>query len=254
MTSPTGRPRGRPRKPVEAAKPKPARKPTANPPKPKPKLEMPKALAEPELDDLIGFPAERETELEEEFTFDLAETYGGVSAHWLAQMFGADKNTIKKKLAASGIEIVGRRQGGPLYRLADAAAYLVKPKVDLITYIKGLRPNDLPPMLNEAYWSAMIKRQKWEENAKDLWRTGDVLEVFGDLNLMFRTTVNLWVEEVDRINSLTAEQRVTISQNADKLLDQVYEMLVELPAKRKTSNTSVEEGTMPEGDESETGE
>lgn len=246
MTSPTGRPRGRPRKAVEAAKPKPARKPTANPPKPKPKLEMPKALAEPELDDLIGFPAERETELEEEFTFDLAETYGGVSAHWLAQMFGADKNTIKKKLAASGIEIVGRRQGGPLYRLADAAAYLVKPKVDLTTYIKSLRPNDLPPMLNEAYWSAMIKRQKWEENAKDLWHTDDVLKVLGDLNVLIRTRVTLWTEDIDRREGLTQDQRELITTLSDDLLKSVHDLLVNMPAHGETPASIAEEGAVPE--------
>ena len=232
MTKPISKPRTRAKPPARKA------------PAPRPKV------VPLEDDDLIGLSPEDS----EVITDDLAEVYGGVSAHWLAQMFGADKNTIKKKLASSGIEIVGRRNGGPLYRLRDAAPYLIAPKVDLVSYIKSLRPNDLPPMLNDAYWGSMLKRQKWEENAGDLWRTGDVLEVLGDLNLAFRTTVNLWVEEVDRINSLTAEQRITISQNADKLLDQVYEMLVELPTKRKTSNTSVEEGTMPEGDESETGE
>jgi hypothetical protein len=229
MNKPTGKPRGRPRKtPPAAAAPKPVL----------------------EDDDLIGGAPEDD----EVITDDLAEVYGGVSAHWLAQMFGADKNTIKKKLASSGIEIVGRRNGGPLYRLKDAAAYLVTPKVDLVSYVKSLRPNDLPPMLNDAYWGAMLKRQKWEENAGDLWRTQDVLEVLGDLNLAFRSTVNLWVEEVDRINGLTPGQRLTISQNADKLLDLTYKMLVDLPSKRKTPNTSVEDGAMPESESTESAE
>lgn len=173
---------------------------------------------------------------------DLARVYGGVSAHWLAQVFGHDKNTIKKKLAAANIEIVGQRNGGPLYRIADAAQYLVKPKVDLVSYVKSLRPNDLPPILNDAYWGAMLKRQKWEENANDLWRTEAVLEVFGDLALSFKTTVNLWVEEVDRQDSLSPEQRKILTDLTDRLLEQVYEQMVEAPKKRKTPSSVVEEG------------
>ena len=178
----------------------------------------------------------------EPISMDIAEVYGGVSAHWLSQVFGHDKNTIKKKIAAANLEIVGKRNGGPLYRIADAAAVLVKPKVDLVAYVKSLRPNDLPPMLNDAYWSAMLKRQKWEENAGDLWRTEAVLEVFGDLALSFKTTVNLWVEEVDRQESLSPGQRKILTGLADKLLEQVYEVMVEAPRKKKTASTIIEEG------------
>lgn len=193
-------------------------------------------------DDLIGGdgPAEK-------VSIDVAEIYGGVSANWLATMFGADKNTIKKKLAKANLEIVGRRNGGPLYRLADAAPHLVKPEIDLVEYIKGLRPNDLPPMLNDAYWSAMLKRQKWEENAADLWRTEDVLEVLGDLNFQVRNTVNLWVEDIDRLEALSDKQRQGITRQADQLLQLFYKMLIELPTKRKTQPSISEEGAMPEG-------
>lgn len=192
--------------------------------------------------DLIG-----DLELDEKPSIDISRIYGGVSATWLAQIFGADKNTVRKKLATAGIEIVGTRNGGSLYRIRDAAPYLVPPKVDLVSYIKGLRPNDLPPMLNDSYWSAMLKRQKWEENAKDLWRTEAVLEVLGDLNFSIRNTVNLWVEEVDRLKGLTSEQREIITTQADQLLQKIYTQLIELPAKQRTPASIAEEGAIPEG-------
>lgn len=192
-------------------------------------------------EDLIGMD-----EPPKKIPMAISEVYGGVSANWLAQMFGHDKNTIAKKLAKANLEIVGRRNGGPLYRLADAAPYLVKPQVDLVEYVRGLRPNDLPPMLNDAYWSAMLKRQKWEENAADLWRTEDVLEVLGDLNFQVRNTVNLWAEGIDRIEPLTDKQRQAIMVHADRLLELFYNMLVELPTKRKTQPSLNEEGAMPD--------
>lgn len=212
-------------------------------PKPAP---LPKSLAIADEDDLIGAPAGPEDEGDDEgVSIDLAETYAGVSANWLAQMFGADKNTIKKKLAASGIEIIGRRNSGPLYRLADAAPYLVKPKVDLVSFIKGLRPNDLPPMLNEAYWSAMIKRQKWEENAKELWHTDKVLAVLGELNVLIRTRVTLWTEDVDRREGLTQAQRQIIIDLSDDLLKSVHQLLVDMPTLGSTAPSVAEDGAIP---------
>lgn len=222
MSGTTGKPRGRPRKTPE----QPA----------------------PDDDDLIGSiePEHEPLEGDADLVMAIADVYGGVSASWLAQVFGHDKNTIAKKLAAANIEVVGRRNGGPLFRIPDAAAYLVKPKVDLVSYIKSLRPNDLPPMLNDAYWSAMIKRQKWEENAGDLWRTADVLEVFGDLAIMFKTTVNLWVEEVERLEGLSVDQRRVLTAQSDRLLEQVYALMVDAPSRRKTPAMIVEEAPVAE--------
>jgi len=202
------------------------------------------AQAPIEDDDLIG--GRPEDPEDEPVSTALADVYGGVSASWLAQVFGHDKNTIAKKLAVAGIEVVGRRNNGPLYRIPDAAAYLVKPKVDLTTYIKSLRPNDLPPMLNDAYWGAMLKRQKWEENARDLWRTEAVLKVFGDLAISFKTTANLWVEEVERVEGLTQEQRQLITKMTDGLLDRVYQLMVEAPKKSRTLPSVAEEGALAE--------
>lgn len=231
MTKPTGRPRGRPRK-------------TPAPPIPTPAP----AVIEIDDEDLIGDDTP-EPAPDVEVTTNLADVYAGVSASWLAHVFGMDKNTIAKKLSTAGVQPAARRGSVPIYRIPDVAPYLVKPKVDLVTYIKSLRPNDLPPILNAAYWDAMLKRQKWEENAGDLWRTADVLEVFGDLAFGIKTQVSLWVEEVDRTQGLTQAQRDTITQLSDKLLEQVYQQMIEKPAKRRTSSSAVDQAAAPEGAE-----
>lgn len=211
----------------------------------RPRKTPPATVVEPDDDDLIGGAAPEPDE-PEPVSLDLSLCYGGVSCSWLAQMFGADKNTIKKKLAQAGIEVVGQRNGGPLYRLPDAAPYLVKPKVDLVAYIKSLRPNDLPPMLNEAYWSAMIKRQKWEENAGDLWRTADVLDVLGSLNTTIRDRVRLWADEVEREGALTQAQREALLRQSDNLLLAVHKALVDMPKSGNTPSSIAEEGAIPE--------
>lgn len=166
---------------------------------------------------------------------DLGLVYGGVSAHWLAHVFGMDKNTIKKKLAKC--EIAGKNGATPLYRIKDAAAWLIPPKVDIMTYIKSLRPQDLPPVLNDAYWSAMRKRQAVLKEAGDTWATPDVLSVFGTAAIRIKTTVQLWVDELERVNGLSDEQRRILVQMSDGLLEDVHEIFVTAPAQKHTRST-----------------
>lgn len=171
---------------------------------------------------------------------DLSRALGGVSANWLAQVFGYDKNTIRKKLAASGCPVHRRDSKATYYLISEAAKYLVKPKIDLDQYLRSLKPTDLPPVLSETYWAAMLKRQKWEENAGHLWRTEDVHQVFGEFAITVKTAVTLWVEEVDRHNGITPDQRATIRQLSDNLLETVYEIMVEAPKKRITLPSTTE--------------
>jgi hypothetical protein len=166
---------------------------------------------------------------------DLGLVHGGVSAAWLGHVFGHDKNTIKKKLAQC--EIAGKNRGTPLYRIKDAAAWLVPPKVDIMTYIKGLRPQDLPPVLNDAYWSAMRKRQVVLKEAGDTWATEDVLSVFGTAAIRIKSTVQLWVDELERVHGLSDEQRRILVQMSDGLLEDVHEIFVTAPSQKRTRST-----------------
>lgn len=215
MTKPTGRPRGRPPK-------------------------NPRPPAPPQDDDLLGIPAPADGSTSHIAKApDLGLVAGGVSAAWLANVFGMDKNTIKKKLAHC--PVAGMNRGTPHYLIKEAAAWLIPPKVDVMTYIKGLRPNDLPPQLNDAYWSAMGKRQKVLENAGDLWRTADVLDVFGVAAIKIKSTVQLWVDEVDRVHGLSDEQRKMLTQMADGLLNDVHDIFVTAPAGRKRTRSTITE-------------
>lgn len=169
---------------------------------------------------------------------DLGLVYGGVSAHWLSHVFGMDKNTIKKKLAKC--EIAGKNGATPLYRIKDAAAWLIPPKVDIMTYIKSLRPQDLPPVLNDAYWGAMRKRQVVLKEAGDTWGTEAVLKVFGTAALRIKSSVQLWVDELERVHGLSDEQRRILIQMSDGLLEDVYEIFVSAPKLGHTPSTLAE--------------
>lgn len=182
-------------------------------------------------DDILG-------EDENNVSLDLLDMERGVSITWLAQVFRMDKNTVKKRIAQC--DPIGKKMGHMVYSLRQTCAYLVQPKVDVGQWIKNLRPNDLPPYLQAMYWDALLKRQKWEENAGDLWRTEVILDTFGELAMTIKSQVQLWVENVDRIHNLNVEQRKTITDQSDILLNEIHRILVEAPSKKHTPNQMAE--------------
>lgn len=159
-----------------------------------------------------------------------------VSPTFLADVFRIDRRTALKKLAAC--PVVGHEGGGrPVYDFVQAAGYLVKPQVDIGTWIKSQRVQDLPPHLAPGIAQAMLHRQTWEQRAGDLWRTEDVQSVFGDVFMLLRDTMKLWVETLNDRHSLTSEQWETLNQSVHGLQDDLHHRLVELPGLRRTPNS-----------------
>lgn len=193
---------------------------------------LPKAKPLPiNNDDILG-------EDENNIGLDLLDVERGVSITWLAQVFRMDKNTVKKRIAQC--DPIGKKLGYPVYSLRQTCAYLIQPKVDIGQWIKNLRPNDLPPYLQAMYWDALLKRQKWEENAGDLWRTEIILDTFGELAMTIKSQVQLWVENVDRIHNLNEDVRKTITDQSDILLSEIHRILIDSPNKKQTPNQAAE--------------
>jgi hypothetical protein len=151
--------------------------------------------------------------------------YQGASVSVLGELFGMDVRDITKKLAK--LKPSGERNGWPVYALGEAARYLVDPVIDVEEYIKKLKPSDLPTALQDAYWKGQLSRQKWEENAKHLWRTEAVMSVFTEAFKNLRQTILLFSDAVEAKDGLTEEQRATIESMADGLLDDLRRSLLE---------------------------
>ncbi len=190
-----------------------------------------------DFDDVITASAEEAVSAEDS-SMDLSDVHAGVTVGWLANIFRMDRNTVKRRLA--GCQPNGRRRKAPTYQLRQAAAYLVDPTTDISSWIKNLRPNDLPPLLQATYWDAALKRQKWERDAGDLWRTTEVLDTLGDAFQRMKNAILLWSEVIERENGLSAEQRKTLAQLTDDLQNDMHEALVQMPKERQTRNMSAE--------------
>lgn len=183
-----------------------------------------------DIEDLIGLDPAEETlrqTMNRNKKMDVTETFNGVTVTWLMQAFRMDRISVKKKLAE--LQPI-RYEGGekPVYDFVQAAAYLVKPKFNVDDYIKKLRPQDLPNDLRKEYWDAKLKQQRWEERAGKLWRTDDILEVFGEAFKHIKTSMQLWVNQLDRSTGLTDEQRKRLIQMTDQLQSEMHQKLTSM--------------------------
>lgn len=144
------------------------------------------------------------------------EMQQGVSATFLAEAFHVSPHVVRRKL--NSLKPVGERGGDPIYDLAEAAQFLVKPRVDLAAYIKTLRPQDVPVPLQKQFWDSQNGRLKYMQEAGELWRTEAVQHLVGDLYKLIRQRVQLLSDTVERQTGLTDEQRRIITAISDNVL------------------------------------
>lgn len=167
-----------------------------------------------------------------ETTIDESKVAAGVTATWLASVFGMKQETIRTKLAQC--PVAARRGSLAIYELKVAAQFLVKPVVDMEQYLKTVKIEDLPVRFQEAYWDVQRKRLKFEEDAGLLWRSADVAAKFGEIFLAARSAAKQWVDDLQDKHGLTEAQRLFLDAEVDVMLGMIRAKINELPRETKS--------------------
>lgn len=161
----------------------------------------------------------------------------GVSIAWLQQAFRMGRIAVEKALAVGNCRpISSTRSGGALYDLPEAAACLVVPKTDLRAYLKTIKPSDLPEHMQEGFWNAKLKEQKFRELAGDLWPTESVLEVFATTFKAIKEQTQLWPDTLESAVNLTQIQHKALTFAIDQLLDDIRASLVKSAKTKRTAS------------------
>lgn len=155
----------------------------------------------------------------------LRHMLSGLTAVELATLFRVKRPAMVE--AVSTLKPVGKRGRTPTYAVADVAPRIVEPALDIETYIKGLKPKDLPPALQKAFWDAQEARQSFEEKAGNLWHTHRVQAVIGQFVMLVRQRLVLATDQVDRMAPLTEEQRRVVQHLLDQLLTELQRSVIE---------------------------
>lgn len=139
--------------------------------------------------------------------------YEGATMRQLAIMFKMDPKVVMGKV--SSLVPVGRRRGTAVYSVAEAAQRLVKPSYEIERVIMGMNHSDLPPMLQNAFWSAQKTRATYEEMIGDLWRTSRVVRLISVLFNSVRMALLLLPDTLEREAGLSREQRAVVRRVVD---------------------------------------
>lgn len=153
----------------------------------------------------------------------------GVTVAYLALAFRMDARTVKERLKSCPIHSYknrGTKMKTILYDLATAASYLVTPALTSKDYLRAVKRNELPAALQQQVWDALLKRQRWEENAGELWRTENVRAVLGSTFQTIKFQMQLWLETLERQVEVSPAQRKLLMELVDGLQKEIYDALV----------------------------
>lgn len=166
-----------------------------------------------------------------------------VTQQFLAEVFGMDPKTVKKRLIHCPMVMKSNRA---LYEFKTACEYLLKPRMDEATFMKTLNAADLPPIVNKVVWEAKRIKLKYEIEAGQAWSTDDVLEVFGEVFMAVKSHAQLWAESMRELD-LGDEANRKIEGLVDGFSADLHSKLVEMPKQRQTRSkiAELENASMP---------
>lgn len=155
-----------------------------------------------------------------------------VTQNAIADVFGMMPETIKRRLLRC--PTVGSEGGRDLYNFKTACEYVLKPRMDIETYLKTLNPADMPIGINKSFWEAQMTKLRYQIAAAEAWATEDVLEVFGTVFMTIKERTKLWSETLRESGMLTDDQLVKLNQLIDDYLSNLHADLIDIPKKRQT--------------------
>jgi hypothetical protein len=154
--------------------------------------------------------------------------YQGASVNQLAEIFRLKTPDVARRLG--DLKPVGAgRQNNPIYNLAEAAARLVKIQVSpelLDRYMRTINHAHLPPLVAKAYWDGKIAREKYREQANELWNTEDVIRVASDVFQSLRMSLMLIPDVLRDESNLSEGQFKTVQKIVDDALEAARVRLV----------------------------
>lgn len=158
--------------------------------------------------------------------------YEGASISQLGQLFQMDNRSVAARLG-NNVEPAGKRVGHPIYLIRDAAKYLVEHDLDfdnvekIAAYMQKADPNRFPRAITKEFWAAMLQRQKYLEQAGELWPTEKVVEVIGDLLKLIQMPLRLARDTVSNEQELTPRQQQILLRIVDGISEELYTAVVE---------------------------
>lgn len=166
--------------------------------------------------------------------FNEKEFYQPVSVTFLSKVLRMNLETVQRRLqTVTPVGHAGTSQNRPLYDFVTAIEHLIKPKMNLRTYLRSLNPADMPQNISKVFWEAERIRTKALVEAGEAWPTESVLQVMSQANKMVNDRIPLLIEAM-REEGLTDDQMKKLEAACDQFRNDVHEAYVAFPKNQST--------------------
>lgn len=151
--------------------------------------------------------------------------YEGASLLQLAKLFEIDGKFIKGKI--QGLEPCGTRLGHPIFKVKDAAPYLIKPRFTEEEFVKKMTKYDLPATVTREYWQGKRAQQIYQKEAGELWPTEEVVNHISEIIKIITSNLRLVPNLIERKEQLTNSQKALIFSVIDDIMAQLHDKINE---------------------------
>jgi hypothetical protein len=164
--------------------------------------------------------------------------------NFLARVLNMDPMTVRKRLVkCKPCGSVGNNR--PVYLFHDAIQYLIKPKMDLSTYLRTLNPTDMPNSINKVYWEAERIKNKVMIETGEAWPTERIINVLGSVFMMIKDRMPLITESIRDLGASDAVQ-AKLTEMTDQFQRDLHAALVEMPKNNQSFSRQAEIDPMDE--------
>ena len=155
----------------------------------------------------------------------------GLTARQLAIAFEMDTTTVARRLAP--VKPVGSRDGQHIWRLKDAAPYLVPLPDDVVARVIRMNHTDLPPKLRKDFWDSMKAQLAVLSQEGQIWTTEGVVAYVGEAFRNIRMAIALIPDTLASRAALTEKQTEVVNASIDGCLTDIQQRLNRLFAGRR---------------------
>lgn len=145
----------------------------------------------------------------------------GVTIRQAATIFQIHNTELGNLVRKAGIKPSGERSGADIYKIKDIAAVCVPPIWTDEQWEDVLHKGHFPETLKKDFWAARTSRLKYLTAAGEYWHTSEVVDAVSELNKIFAMGVKLIPDTLDRITTLSPEQRKLITELLDEVMQGV---------------------------------
>lgn len=150
--------------------------------------------------------------------------FQGASVSDLSRIFKVDARTIGK--AVLNVPPAGTRRGFPVYHIRDVAPFFVKPKVDVETFVRNMKLEDLPATLNKEIWAAKKAQLDFEAKQGELWPTDRVVFGYATIFRIVQMAFRLIPDDISDAMEFDDSTRKRLEKLFDAQLENIRESII----------------------------